>query len=165
MRQTREVTIDFGERDLGKTYVLTEMSASQAETWAWRALSAMARGNAEIPESVLALGWGAVALLGLRSILAADYIEVAPLLDEMMRCIRFKASAVRDLVETDIEDVATRVYLRDEVFKLHANFSVRERLLSLTAQLAGMGDASSSSPDTSTSVPQSDPSSPENSQP
>ena len=33
----------------------------------------------------------------------------------------------RQLVETDIEEIATRLRLRDEVIALHTNFSIRER--------------------------------------
>lgn len=45
MRKTREITIDgpAASRDLGKKFLITEMSAMAADAWAIRALGAMMR--------------------------------------------------------------------------------------------------------------------------
>ena len=51
----------------------------------------------------------------------------------MMTCVAFlpdpaRPQVIRQLVETDIEEIATRLRLRDEVIALHVGFSIRERL-------------------------------------
>lgn len=54
--------------------------------------------------------------------------EVAePLLEEMWACVQImpdssKPHVVRNLIEQDIEEIATRIKLRAEVWKLHVDF-------------------------------------------
>jgi hypothetical protein len=152
VRATKTVTITAEGRDKGRTFLLTEMPASQAEEWATRALSAMARSGVDIPPEYVSQGWGAIAFIGIRSLLAADFEDVKPLLAEMMSCVQSVQPAItRPLVETDIEEVATRIYLRDEVFRLHANFSLVERLLTLAASAQPETGQNDGSPNTSTS--------------
>jgi hypothetical protein len=51
----------------------------------------------------------------------------------MMTCIRFKPNAteigIRPLIDDDIEEVATRLRLRDEVIDLHMGFFSARLLL------------------------------------
>ena len=49
------------------------------------------------------------------------------------------------MIEDDIEEIATRAFLRDEVFKLHANFSLIDSLLTAAAAI----------PDTAPATPES----------
>lgn len=124
-RKTADVTCSHEGRDKGKTFRITEMPASQAEDWLFRAMSAMARGNPDIPPETINLGWGAITFAGLRAVLSAPYEDVRPIVLEMMDCVqRVEETGARPLLETDTEEVATRLWLRDEVLKLHANFSV-----------------------------------------
>jgi len=133
------VTPEMGERftrDFGKSFKITEMAAIQGEEWAMRALFAMGKANVDIPPEMLMLGWQAVAFAGLRALIAAPWPEAKPLLDEMMGCVqRQEAVAPRPLIDGDIEEIATRVWLRDEVFKLHANFSILDALLNVQSRL------------------------------
>lgn len=134
MRKTKEVTIpnDFpGERDRGKTFHLTEMSADQAEKWAARAWLALAQSGIDVPKEAIGGGWVVLAMLSLRAFAGAKFSDIEPLMDEMFACIKFKSSAgiVRPLLvqegpdaESDIEEVPTRAFLRGEVFNLHAGF-------------------------------------------
>lgn len=122
-RKTAEFTATQG-RDKGKTYVLTEMSSYAAERWAIRAFMALAKSGVDVPEDVQELGMAGIARLGLKALGGANFEDAEPLLEEMFQCVKFKASAaVRDLVEDDIEEVATRLQLRREVFGLHVDFS------------------------------------------
>lgn len=121
----------FG-RDEGKTYLITEMPATQGERWATRALNAMAQSGIEIPPEFMGGGWAIVAMVGFKAVLSADYAQTGPLMDEMMGCIKSMQPAApegRALIEEDIEEIATRAYLKDEVFRVHAGFSIRESLL------------------------------------
>ena len=114
-------------RDKGKVFHLTEMSATQAEKWATRALLAVAASGVDIG-SAIGSGMLGVAQAGIQSLAKIRPADAEPLLDELMTCIRFKPDprnpgVIRALIEDDIEEVATRVKLKIEVVKLHVNFS------------------------------------------
>lgn len=141
MRKTTSVTVDQEGRDLGKTFLLTEMPAAAAEKWALRmfvALKGSGDGNA-IAESVVRLGMVGVALQGLNVFLRADIDPkvLEPLLDEMLTCIKIIRDPQRPDVVTamradiDIEEVPTLLWLRSEVIRLHTNFSPAEALFTL----------------------------------
>lgn len=158
-RKTKEVTIAAEGRDKGKTFILTEMSAVQAEAWAARALGAMARAGFDVPEDWTTMGLLTFKLVGMQAFLAAKWEDIEPLLAEVMACVAIKEHAFpdgRELVEADIEEVATRAHLRDEVLQLHLGFSIAADLMGLLAAIREM-DASST---TQTSIPSSAPSSP-----
>lgn len=133
-RKTEAVVITTGGRDQGKHYLLTEMPASKAESWAFRAFGAMARAGIDIPEEIVASGMVGLSALGLKAFLASDWADVEPLLADMMACVQMrpdpdKPDILRTLIEDDIEEPATRARLRDEVFKLHVGFSIADSLL------------------------------------
>ncbi|WP_144378530.1 hypothetical protein [Mesorhizobium amorphae] len=127
-RNVKRITIETEGRDQGKVFVLREMSASQAEKWAMRALLSVARSGIDIGQ-VAGQGMQGIALMGISALLAASWEDAEPLLDEMMSCIEIqpdptKPNIVRPLIEDDIEDVPTRIYLRREVLELHVGFSL-----------------------------------------
>lgn len=126
MRKELDITITEEGRDQGKVFHIREMSASQAEKWAMRALLAVGRSGMEMPEGFVAGGMRNIALIGIQSILRMNFEEAEPLLDEMMTCVSIKPSVtvIRALIEDDIEEVATRIRLRQEVLQLHTGFSV-----------------------------------------
>jgi len=146
-RKTKEVTITADTagttRDHGKTFIITEMPASQAEAWAARVLFAMGRSGVQAPPGIESAGFLGVAILGLRAVLSLDWQDAKPLMDEMMTCVAVKGGpggmASRPLVEdADIEEVATRYHLRREVFDLHSDFSsLVGRFLSEVGQKTG----------------------------
>ena len=126
-RKTANVPIDAEGRDKGKLYVITEMPASQGEEWAMRAVIAIIGANPEIPEDFGEFGMAGLAQLGFRSLTSLRFEVLKPLLDEMMDCIqiapdRSKMQVVRPIVETDIEEITTRLSLRVEWWKLHMDF-------------------------------------------
>ena len=133
MRKTDKVAFgDDAGRDRGKVYVITEMSAAQAEKWAIRALLALGHAGFAFPPDMAAAGMAAMALVGINSLLTVDWKEAEPLLDEMMTCVRIKPSEAaepRDLIPDDIEEVQTRALLRKAVFNLHVDFSSVAALL------------------------------------
>ena len=132
-RNTADITITTEGRDQGKTYRLTEMSASAAEDWAIRAFMAIAKGGAEIPDGIPQSIAG-IAILGFKALAGADYATAKPLLDEMMGCVQVVTSAgiARKPQEEDIQEVATRLQLRKEVFEVHTGFFARAARLSST---------------------------------
>ena len=129
-RKVVTLVIDKPGRDVDKVFVLTEFPATQGEKWAARALIALARSNPSIPEDMASLGWQALASMGVEILSGINFTDAEPLLDEMMRCVKFmpdsnKPTILRDLgvggVE-DIEEISTIIRIRKEVFNLHADF-------------------------------------------
>jgi len=114
-------------RDEDKVFKLTEMGAAQAERWAMRALMALMKSGANIPENFDKLGMSGMAELGLKAVAGLDWETAEPLLEEMMSCVQFipdpsKPQIIRALFDQDIEEIQTRLKLRLEVFKLHTDF-------------------------------------------
>lgn len=140
MRKTKTVTITAEGRDKAKVFVLCEMPASQAEEWGMRALEAVAQ-RSQVPSGLQNAGMFGLFILGLQPLLAAPFPMTKPLLDEMFAsCLSIQPdpknpSVLRGagtalikatglLMEEDIEEVATRVFLRDQIFMLHTGFSL-----------------------------------------
>lgn len=127
-RRVETFVADTG-RDTGKTFRITEMPASRAEAWATRLLLALGKSGIEVPEGVFAMGMAGVAAVGIRSLGQLPWEVAQPLMNEMMECIEIQPDVRhpqvhRRLVEEDIEEVATRLKLRDEVIHCHTGFSI-----------------------------------------
>lgn len=124
MRKQSTITISTEGRDKGKVFLITEMSAAAAEEWAARALFAMLNSGVEIPDNIASAGLAGVASLGIGALTKVPFDVAKPLLDEMFSCVQIQPSAnvTRKLIEEDIEEVATRLQLRKEVFNLHMGF-------------------------------------------
>ena len=133
MRKTTTITIDAQGRDLGKQYFLTELPATQAEKWAIRAFLGLAKSGVEIPQEIRDMGMAGIGVVGFRMLAGMDWAYLEPLLDEMFTCVQMipdpNKPLPRRLVENDIEEIATRMRLRIEVFKLHVDFSEAGALL------------------------------------
>jgi hypothetical protein len=123
-RQTLEYTITDDNRDNGKTFVITELSASKAEAWALRAIMALIGANVQVPEGFQSMGMAGMAEIGFKALSGLKWDVAEPLLQEMWDCIKIKSSSgiVRNLIEEDIEELQTRIKLRLEVWKLHVGF-------------------------------------------
>lgn len=126
-RKTAEYTVTSPGRDAGKVFLLTEMSADQAEAWGYRALLALMRSGVEIPDNIASAGLAGVAALGLQALGGLEWSAAEPLLAEMFACVQCipnpaKPNIIRRLIADDIEEVSTRVMLRKELFELHTGF-------------------------------------------
>jgi len=128
-RKELTVTITDAGRDLGKAFLLREMSASQAEWWAMRAMMALAKSGVEIPDDIASAGLAGVASMGIKAFGGMNYLDAAELMYEMMQCVSVipdpsRPQVIRGLIEDDIEEVKTRLKLRMELFTLHTGFSL-----------------------------------------
>lgn len=128
MRKVKQISIREEGRDKGKVFILTEMSATKAELWAMRAFFALVHGGVEVPEDVSSLGMAGIAKLGLKALGGLPFEEAEILLGEMFDCVVYMPDVgnpdyTRRPLEDDIEEVATRLKLRMEVFTLHTGFS------------------------------------------
>lgn len=110
-------------RDHGKTFLLTEMSAAQAEEWAIKALLALAQAGVEIPDE--SAGVAGLAKAGFDALTKLSYAVVKPLLDDMLTCVQYlhkPGNPPLPLSDAGVEEVGTFLKLRKEVFKLHTGF-------------------------------------------
>src|SRR3546814_7698889 len=79
---------------------------------------------------------GAIAAVGVRSLMTMQFEEAAILLDEMMECVEVLPDArrpdfTRPLDADYTEEVTTRLMLRSEVFELHRSEEHTSELQSL----------------------------------
>ena len=167
MRKTAVITIDAPGRDNGKIFHLKEMPAAQAEAWGIRLMLALSRAGVEVPEGFFDMGMAGVAAFGIRAMGGLTWEVTKPLLDEMMGCITIQPSPertiTRALIDDDIEEVSTRVRLREEVITLHTGFSIAAFISNFRklqeARAMEAADRIANGLDTSTSQPLSDKSS------
>lgn len=127
MRKTLTYTVTAEGRDKGKTFLITEMSAAQAEEWATRALFTAMNCGVEIPDELLKAGLSGLAALGIKSLAKVPFEMVKPLFDQMMECVRIipdrsNPEFTRPLIDDDIEEVGTRLALRKATLDLHLDF-------------------------------------------
>jgi len=143
------VPAEWGERDKGKTFLITEMPAAPAEKWGMRMFLALKGTSAQVDEYVARMGMIGVAIRGLNAFLSSDirYEDIRPLLEEMFECVRIIRDpgtrnretgdqVATDLVsDDDIAEVRTRMWLRSEVLALHTNFSFADALFRLISAI------------------------------
>ncbi|MFK2876889.1 hypothetical protein [Rhodanobacter hydrolyticus] len=126
-RRERIYTVTDDNRDKGRSFLLKEMPATQGEWWAFRAFVALARGGVELPEDLKEMGMAGVARLTLSQIGKMSPADAKPLMDELYRQVQVVADPkngfTRELIEDDIDEIATHFKLKWELIKLHAGFS------------------------------------------
>ena len=127
MRHTINIKIEDENRDFGKLFLITEMSADHGESWAFRALLALMRNNVNLPAGFENTGMAGLAEVGLKALTGLRWEDAKPLLEEMMQCVEIipdpsRPQVKRALIESDIEEITTRIRLRAEVWKLHTGF-------------------------------------------
>lgn len=122
---------DPNSRDFGKVFFITEMPASQGEKWAARAINALLSSGIKVPDNVASEGLRGLAIAGasmLEGFNGISWDQLEPLMDEMMGCVQLipdpsKEQVKRPLQEFDIEEIKTRLLLRNEWLELHIGFS------------------------------------------
>lgn len=134
MRRTLSITIqpaaagDRANRDAGKTFVITEVSAVQAEEWALRAMMALGTSGIVVPQEMADAGLIGVALVSYQAFMGAQWEAVAPLWREMLPCISYESNpGVRmPFNEGLVEEVSTLLELRRHIVELHTGFTLAE---------------------------------------
>lgn len=122
MRKEKEITITEG-RDAGKTFKITEMSATQADRWATKALCLVGKSGCSIIDLFNKISTGGI--LNVLGDLGYDGAE--PLMEELLNCCSFKKDGVDvqmkgAMVDSVIEDWTTIFKLRKEALDLTINF-------------------------------------------
>lgn len=123
------VIIDADGRDKGKVFVIHEFPARRIEKWGARAVLAIAKNGVSVDFDPATAGMAEFAELALRAIPKLDFADAEPLLDEMMQSFRIRPDkrhpeVERELVEDDIEEVATIWVLRKRWIQMHTGFSM-----------------------------------------
>jgi len=126
-------------RDNGKQFLITEMSASQAESWAFRVILAIGNAGIEIPDNLASQGMAGLMAVGYMNLLKIPFEAAKPLLDEMMGCVQVVPSPniKRPLIEDDIEEVKTRLLIRKAIWDLHMDFFLGESKSTSESEIQG----------------------------
>ncbi|MEQ9910991.1 hypothetical protein [Pectobacterium polaris] len=126
----KEITFIVEEegRDKGKEFLITEMSAWDADTLAQDIFRAMGESNyTGIPADVIAMGCAGLATVGL-SVISASSPEVSRTMrDRLMATVQIVIThngdkQVREVKSIDFEEVNTIRTLMDKVFKANFDF-------------------------------------------
>jgi hypothetical protein len=150
-RRHDRVVIEREGRDRGKVFWITEMSSTAGEYWAGRLLTMLAAGNHDVPSGFFQLGFeGCAAWIAVHGIGGIDWVTCKPLLDEMMQCVTIqpdpnRPNVTRALLEDDIEEITTRLTLREAWFDTHLGFSVRARYWTSTTDTSETNNPSGQS--------------------
>jgi len=112
------------------------MPCDQGERWALRALLALTNTGAAIPEEALGAGMAGLAAVGVQALGMLDAVQVQPLLDELWpACVRIVPPNVKLMpqeilpgVNSQIEEVKTRLEIYRALFILHTGFSMPAEL-------------------------------------
>lgn len=150
MRKHVVIKIEAEGRDQGKSFLIVEKSAYDAERWATRALMALGRSGIDVPQEAMQAGALGLLLVGIEAFKRMPFEDAEPLLDEMLTCIAFVPDPDKidpnsgrplsrpllrgdDFNDGDIADVATLLTLRTEVLQVHLGFSLAATLSNLAA--------------------------------
>lgn len=130
MRKTLTYTVVDEGRDKGKEFLITEMSATDAEDWALQAFFALMNAGIEIPDDIASMGFAGIAAIGLKALGKVPFFMAEPLLKKIMECVKVvpdpgQPNVVRTLIDSDIEEAATLLKLKKAVFDLHTSFFTR----------------------------------------
>lgn len=139
MRKTKEFTIESKNRDNGKRFRITEMSAVAQEKWATKAIVAIANSGVDLPFDNLQGIEGlskVIATSGLKALFNVKYELAEPLYDELLNCCEYLGKQGENIsrplssatAEEVIEEVSTLFTLRYEVWKLHTDFFTQEKV-------------------------------------
>lgn len=139
-RRTEDFKVEAVGRDTGKIFRLTEMSAFRAEKWAARALLALIKSGAEVPEDAIKTGMAGLATVAMKAFGGILPETLLPLLDEMLECVEVipdpRNPLPRKLFEEDVEEVTTLLELRKRLLDMHFGFSLAAKLSSFSASAA-----------------------------
>jgi hypothetical protein len=130
---------DFGEnRDQGKVFFIREWDAARADSWIQKVAFAANQGGGALPLDLTGIGWEGIAIIGINTFLRGSVNDekLRPLIDELLECVKIvrderHPEVATDVLPDDIEEVATRWWLRSEVVRVHINFSIADNLYAL----------------------------------
>lgn len=157
-------------RDHGKRFFITEMSAWDWEQWQARAAFAVSRGGGAVPEDLASEGIAGLLAFGLNALACCSFEDARPLMDELLGCVQIMSDKERpdfvrpgpirwrdegtkeEPVWADIEEASTIQLLRKEALELHLGFSIAAKWLEYRTFLAALAVANQDLPSSPTSL-------------
>ena len=133
--------------DHNKRFVITRMSAFEADRWGRHCLQAALGGGADLTGISPEDGLAGLAAAGIGLFGSMEPERMDSLLERLMRCVSVQPdpanpSLRRPLHESDIEEIPTVGWLQKEAFALHVDFFRGVGLLfSLPAPTGGEKDS------------------------
>lgn len=136
MRRTKTFTVpgtraeELFQRDNGKSFLITELPADQAEQFGLTAIMAIISSGGQVPEEALGAGMAGLAIAGLDALNKLNAATLKPLLEEMFSCIEYMPGnglpnqRILGGENSQIEEWSTRLKLRAAWFELHTGFSL-----------------------------------------
>ena len=139
-RKIEQVTVpaEWGARDAGKVFEITEWPAARADEWAIDAMLAYNRGGGNLdPDMLIGRGMEAIFFVGVQTFLRGQLRgdEVKPILNQLLECVKIvrdpraidvstgRPAATALASPDDIEEIKTIWWLRSEVLRVHTGFS------------------------------------------
>lgn len=122
-RRTDIVTITDTNRDQGRTYIVTEMDAFQAEDLAMRVLLALAGAGIKVPDA--ATGMAGLAVAGMDAIQKLPYAQAKEIMNEIRPFMQYQHKPNHPpmpLTADNVEEVSTLIQLRKSFVLLHLGF-------------------------------------------
>lgn len=122
--------VEDENRDKGKEFIITEMSAWDADSLAQDIFRAMGESNfTGIPPDVIAMGCAGLATMGINVISAASPDVARALRDRLLSTVQIVIThdghhQVREVKPIDFEEVSTIRNLMDQVFKVNFEFLI-----------------------------------------
>lgn len=122
-----EYTITDPGEDRGKVFVITRMSAFDADRWGRHVLHAAIRADLAVRDDAPDAGIAGLAGMGVALFGAIDPAAADGLLERLMRCVTVRPDpsrpgVTRALHATDIAEIETVGTLQAEAFDLHVGF-------------------------------------------
>ncbi|MDS7935669.1 hypothetical protein RMB03_17390 [Acinetobacter sp. V91_7] len=126
-RKTKRVPIKTG-RDKDKTFLVTEMSVTQADRWAMRAIFSLTKAGVDIEGLNASNGMLEMAKVATSAIQGLSTEEGMELLNELLECVQIipKGGDAREVEwDDEVEEFTTLFTLRKEALFLHIDFLVQ----------------------------------------
>ena len=142
-------TVTDDNRDKGKVFVLTEMSAARAEMFAVRAFLAMAKSGVDVPDNIRDAGMAGLATYGLNMLGGLPFAEAQVLMAELWECVMYVPDPrhmeySRAPNDDDVEEVVTRANIRMRLLSLHFGF-FKDAVLSKLGSVEAASESQGSS--------------------
>ncbi len=123
------VTCPHDGADKGKQFLITRMSAVDADRWGRHCLQAAAASGGDIPGVAQGGGLAAVAAAGISIFASMDPNRMDELLDRLMQQVALVPDVANPAVtlpwriaQSQIEEIPTIGWLQAEAFRLHVDF-------------------------------------------
>ncbi|QEO17855.1 hypothetical protein [Acetobacter vaccinii] len=123
------VTCPHEGADKGKRFVITRMSAVEADKWGRHCLQAAAASGAAIPGMEPGAGLAGVAAAGIGIFASMSPERMDGLIDRLMQCVQMQPDPGNpaillnwQMAQTQIEEIPTIGWLQTEAFRLHVDF-------------------------------------------